>query len=182
MSNLSSLFLFPRDIKSLIQQISIIGCGWLGLPLAKHLIAKGYTIKGSTTSNAKIETLKNAAINGYVINLHENGIKGNLSQFLDGSETIIINVPPGLRKNPNKNHISEMRHLILATEKENIKNVLYISSTSIFKDESNFPQITHLSQPNSDSNSSKQLIEIEHILQNDMFGPPDSYKYNCFQT
>ena len=37
------------------EKISILGCGWLGLPLAKSLLAKGYKIKGSTTSESKLE-------------------------------------------------------------------------------------------------------------------------------
>lgn len=27
--------------------ISILGCGWLGLPLGQHLVQQGYHIKGS---------------------------------------------------------------------------------------------------------------------------------------
>ncbi|MEZ7854793.1 MAG: SDR family NAD(P)-dependent oxidoreductase, partial [Cyclobacteriaceae bacterium] len=30
--------------------ISILGCGWLGLPLARQLVQQGHQIKGSTTS------------------------------------------------------------------------------------------------------------------------------------
>lgn len=29
--------------------VSILGCGWLGLPLAEQLLAEGYSVKGSTT-------------------------------------------------------------------------------------------------------------------------------------
>ena len=28
-----------------MESISILGCGWLGLPLAEHLIKKGYKVK-----------------------------------------------------------------------------------------------------------------------------------------
>ena len=35
-------------------QVSILGCGWLGLPLAKSLIEKGFSVNGSTTSVEKI--------------------------------------------------------------------------------------------------------------------------------
>ena len=31
-----------------METISILGCGWLGLPLADYLIGKGYELKGST--------------------------------------------------------------------------------------------------------------------------------------
>jgi nucleoside-diphosphate-sugar epimerase len=145
-------------------QISIIGCGWLGLDLAKNLIANGYTIKGSTTSKDKLDVLKTEPIIPFLIRLNETEITGNSSKFLSNSETIIINMPPGLRKNPNKNHVAEIKHLVKAIEKSSIKNVLYISSTSVFKEDFNFTKITEHQQPNATSNSGKQLIEIENLL------------------
>ena len=148
------------------KQISIIGCGWLGLSLAEFLIENDYLVKGSTTSNTKLEHLKTHAIDGFLIRLDESQISGNYSDFLAGSETIIINIPPGLRKNPSKNHVKEIRHLITVIENENIKNVLYISSTSVFKDESHFPKIIDSTVPNATTNNTKQLIEIEHLLLN----------------
>ena len=145
-------------------QISIIGCGWLGLPLAEFLIAKGYEINGSTTSKSKLQILKNASINAFQIQLSENGISGEVDNFLMRSETVIINIPPGLRKNPNKNHVLEIEHLVRAIEAQHIKHVIYISSTSVFEDETHFPVIDSATFPNAASTSSKQLIAIEDML------------------
>lgn len=145
-------------------QISIIGCGWLGLDLAKTLAKATFKIKGSTTSKHKIDILKTHAIQPFVVELHESGISGDYSQFLTGSDTVIINIPPGLRRNPNKNHALEIKHLIEAIESQAIKNVLYISSTSVFENEESFPKITNNTKPNSRSNSAKQLIAIEKML------------------
>ena len=36
-------------------KIGIIGCGWLGLPLAKLFLKNGFLVKGSTTSKEKIK-------------------------------------------------------------------------------------------------------------------------------
>ena len=47
------------------KSISILGCGWLGLPLARQLIKLGYSVKGSTTSPEKIQILKGSQIDGY---------------------------------------------------------------------------------------------------------------------
>ncbi|WP_299120936.1 NAD(P)H-binding protein [uncultured Winogradskyella sp.] len=148
------------------KQISVIGCGWLGLPLATFLIDEGFKVRGSTTSENKLELLKKHAIEGFIIRLNEDGISGNYSECLKGSEIVIINIPPGLRRNTDKNHVAELSHLIKAIEAHRVENVLYVSSTSVFKDESHFPIITDLTAPNATSNSSKQLIEIEQKLQN----------------
>ena len=148
------------------KQISIIGCGWLGLPLAKCMVSEGFVVKGSTTSEEKLEFLKKAGILPYIISLNENEIVGNYSGFLDESEIIVINIPPGLRKKPGKNHVTEIQNLIEAIEKSNVTKVLYISSTSVFKNEVDFPVISNYTEPNNTTNSAKQLIEIEKKLIN----------------
>ncbi len=44
------------------QTVSILGCGWLGLPLAKALIKKGFIVKGSTTAEEHLEQLRTEGI------------------------------------------------------------------------------------------------------------------------
>ena len=146
-------------------KISIIGCGWLGLPLAKHLIKEGFDIKGSTTSHLKLDHLKSSNIDPYVIRLSETKIEGDVHRFLLNSKIVIINIPPGLRKNPNKNHVNEIKHLITHIEAQHIKHVLYISSTSVYKNEASMPNITVENLPNAVSNNGRQLITIEQMLQ-----------------
>lgn len=162
----SGLFLFLQGLNdtALQTQISIIGCGWLGLPLAKFLIGKGYKIKGSTTSSDKIKTLTEAGIKAYKVSLSETQINGNYKDFLEGSDIVVINIPPGLRKNPAKNHLDEIKHLVKAIGRHKIKHVLYISSTSVFKDEAHFPEITSTTIPNGETNIAQQLIAIEKLL------------------
>lgn len=50
-------------------KISILGCGWLGFPLAKALLLKGFSVKGSTTSSEKLATLEKAGITPFLITL-----------------------------------------------------------------------------------------------------------------
>ena len=145
-------------------QISILGCGWLGLDLAKILIAKNYAIKGSTTSTNKIEKLKFCKIEPYIIRLKEDEIEGDYSGFLARSEVLVINIPPGLRRNSNKNHVEEIKQLIPHVEKSSIQKVIFVSSISVFKNEKHFPKIKATTLPNSESNNGKQLIEIENLL------------------
>ncbi|WP_115460877.1 NAD(P)H-binding protein [Winogradskyella aurantiaca] len=143
------------------KQISIIGCGWLGLPLAKKLASHGYKIKGSTTSVSKLKNLKEAGIEPYHVQLHASKITGDIDGFLRDSTIVIINIPPGLRKNPNKDHVSEISRLLKAIQKASVKHILYVSSISVFEDDTDFPVITNTSTPNGTSNSAQQLIAIE---------------------
>lgn len=146
-------------------QISIIGCGWLGFPLATYAIENGYSIKGSTTSTEKMTVLKSSGIDPYVINLSDTHIEGDIERCLLGSSTLIVNIPPGLRKHPEKDFVNQMRLLMSYIEPSTIKYVLFISSTSVYADLTSIPTITEDSIPNPDSNSGKQLLAVEALFQ-----------------
>lgn len=53
--------------------IGILGCGWLGKPLAEHLLAEGYRVKGSTTTPEKKEILLDAGIEAFKVTLTSTG-------------------------------------------------------------------------------------------------------------
>lgn len=147
------------------KQISIIGCGWLGLPLAAALIQDGHSVKGSTTSADKVDLLKQEGIHPFVVTISEKHVEGNITACLKGSEILFINIPPGLRKNPNADIVKKMHLLCTHIKNSGIKNVLYVSSTSVYEDELNIPIITEKSPINGQSSASKQLIAAEQVFQ-----------------
>ncbi|TAH03652.1 MAG: SDR family NAD(P)-dependent oxidoreductase [Sphingobacteriales bacterium] len=117
-------------LNNVIKSISIVGCGWLGLPLAKFLITKGYLVKGSTTSLVKLESLKNAGIVPFLLHLNPAISGNNTNQFFD-SDLIIINIPPG-RNTFVDDYVQKMNHLNDAIIDSRIKKVIFISSTSVY--------------------------------------------------
>lgn len=144
--------------------ISILGCGWLGFPLAKELIKTGHEVKGSTTSLEKITTLQAEGIVAYQIQLFEEGILGDLSAFLDSAEVLVINIPPGLRKNPNGDFVKKTQILEGYLEKSAVEKVLFVSSTSVYEDSVNFPVYCEKDIPNGTAQNSVQLAAAEGVL------------------
>lgn len=156
-----------------MKQISILGCGWLGLPLAKALIINGFSVKGSTTSEEKLSTLKSFGIDPFLISLDSKSINGDIEDFLIGSETLIIDIPPQLRrKNDNSSTVHEkvfvekIKTLIPYIEKSTLENVLFVSSTSVYGKANG--TITEETIPKPDTESGKQLLEAELLLQNNL--------------
>ena len=144
-------------------KISILGCGWLGFPLAKALTENGFSVKGSTTSSEKIARLEQAGIIPFLIEIGENGINGNADQFLEESQVLIINIPPKLRGNSTENFVSKIKNIVPFIEKSKIKKVLFVSSTSVFSDEDKV--VTEETIPNPDTESGNQLLQCEKLLQ-----------------
>src|SRR6476620_3434549 len=145
-------------------QISILGCGWLGLPLAKSLIAKGFSVKGSTTSEGKISFLETNGIQAFQIEIGECEIKGAIDSFLENSEILIIDIPPKLRGASSENFVRKIENLIQVIENSNIKKVIFISSTSVYADGNGIITEETAAQP--DTESGKQLREAELLLPN----------------
>lgn len=146
-------------------QISIIGCGWLGLPLAKELINKGYKVKGTTTSKDKLSALSKFDIDAYYLQINTENIIGNVQEAFSGSDVLVLNIPPGLRKNSEEDFFSKIKNLLPHIEASKIKKILFVSSTSVYADVDSFPEITEKINPNPDTESGRQLLIAEELLQ-----------------
>ena len=151
--------------------ITILGCGWFGLPLAKSLLSKGYNVKGSTTSATKLKTLKEAEIIPFQIQLNEQEIIGNISDFLHETDVLIIAIPPGLRKeilSSEMTFMNKMKTLIPYIEKSGIQKVLFVSSTSVYGDRFPIVEYTESTQTHPDTESGRQLVLSEKLLQSNI--------------
>jgi len=149
-----------------IMNISILGCGWLGLPLAKALLDGGYTVKGTTTNREKMTVLSSEGIMPYLINLHSEGVQGDLTAFLSEADILIIDIPPGLRNDPDANFIGKIGRLKDYIKKSGVKKVLFVSATSVYEDSPEFPVYTENDPANGTAENSKQLRSAEELLKN----------------
>ena len=101
--------------------ISILGCGWLGKALAIELIKKNYSVKGSTTSSHKINELKSIGIQAHLINISEFTLDS--SEFLK-SDCLIIAI--------TSKQSDDFKQLITLIEHSAIKEIIFVSSTSVY--------------------------------------------------
>jgi nucleoside-diphosphate-sugar epimerase len=147
----------------LIKTIGIIGCGWLGLPLAKSLKVEGYSIFGTTTSKDKMNLLKKVGIQAFQIELSDSEIKGPITDFLNSCETLIINVPPKLRgPGPKASYVGKMQLLLEQLQNSTITHVVFVSSTSVYSDAQG--TVTEETTPKPTSESGKQLLQCEQLF------------------
>ena len=152
-----------------MKTISLLGCGWLGLPLAKQLMEKGYTVKGTTTTEDKITVLESAGVFPYLLALSEDNALIDfvaLEAFLADSSCLIIAIPPKLRGAVKEDFVLKIKNIIPSIEQSSIKNILFVSSTAVYKDTIHFEEWTtvdSLAEP--DTENGKQLLEVEQLLQ-----------------
>lgn len=142
--------------------IGILGCGWLGFPLAKHFANKGYQVRGSTTSVDKILSLALHDINPFLIAVHNHHTEGNLDYFLKDLDVLVINLPPRLNSNPKSNFVSKIRTLIKKVQDTTTKNIIFISSTSVYGNAECMVDENSLTRPLTESG--RQILEAEKLL------------------
>ena len=142
-------------------QISIIACGWLGLPLGKFLVDNGHQVLGSTTKESKKQALSDAGINPFILNLSPAITSDNFIKLID-SEVIIINIPPRVAKNGENFHYQQIQNLaknILNNfERKTLPKVIFISSTSVYPDQN------QIATENSEIIENHVLVKVENLL------------------
>ncbi|MFT5883964.1 MAG: nucleoside-diphosphate-sugar epimerase [Arcticibacterium sp.] len=111
--------------------VSILGCGWLGLPLAEFLIKKECKVLGSTTSIDKIEILKQKKIIPELINLNPEWPADVSNEYLY-SEVLIICFPPKLRTHGEAFFLSQIKSLAQHLNQFDAKKIIFTSSTSVY--------------------------------------------------
>ncbi|MFD0862884.1 SDR family oxidoreductase [Sungkyunkwania multivorans] len=146
------------------KHIAILGCGWLGLPLAKELIEKGHRISGTTTSADKLAILEAAGISPFLVELTEKEIRGDLETFLNSAQILVIDIPPKLRGLNSESFVKKIQHLIPYIEASSVEKVLFISSTSVYADDTLFSEVDEDTLPHPISESGKQLLVVERLL------------------
>lgn len=141
-------------------KISILGCGWYGLGLAKELIKNGYIVKGSTTTPDKLENLQQTGILPYLINFTEEENRVD-NDFFD-CDILIISIPP--KRNTAEQHtfLSKIQKVSKAALEGNIPNVIFISATSVYGDYNQ--KVNEQTIPNPETESGKAILAAEQTL------------------
>ena len=143
-------------------KIGILGCGWLGFPLAKNLIKQGFKIKGSTTNKEKIKSLEKENIEPYLIEIGENKDSKSLDSFLEKLDILILNIPPKLRSNIKSNYFEKVKFIKNSKNFDKVKHLVFISSTSVYGSKQG--KINSKTIPVPDSKSGKEILKVEQLF------------------
>ena len=112
--------------------ISVLGCGWLGLPLAEKMVQKGFQVKGSTTTPEKMQQLQDKGIRPFLVRL-EPEVNQDFNPTFFECDTLILNIPPS-RKRPDIDNFypAQIDEVLRLSEKSGLKKILFVSSTSVY--------------------------------------------------
>jgi nucleoside-diphosphate-sugar epimerase len=157
--------LMNKDSKIEKKRISILGCGWLGFPLAKRLLNNDSTseVKGSTTSSDKLDIINNAGIEGFLFDLKPDFSvdEKTICQFFD-VDCLIISLPPRLSKSEPGHYQKQMENVVARIKTSPIKEIILLSSTGIYSDLNQVAKEQHVTVP--EESASPEMVAAEKLL------------------
>ena len=143
--------------------VSILGCGWLGVPLGRFLADRGFMVKGSVTNTDKFDSLKTAGILPFRVMIDESGIETDNTSFFE-TDVLIISIPPRRIEGIERIFPAQIAQLIPVILKYEIRKVIFISSTSVYPENRQKAKETDVLSP--DKASGKALVVAENLLRN----------------
>ncbi|QDA61763.1 SDR family oxidoreductase [Hymenobacter jejuensis] len=138
--------------------IAVLGCGWLGLPLAKALVAAGHVVTGSTTRPSHLLKLRDAGITPYLLRLGPEFTQTDddtLRAMLIGADVLVLNVPPRKTASTYPDLLRPVQQAIAAC---GVRHILFVSSTSVYPDE---PRVMTEVDAVSTATASSDLLRAE---------------------
>jgi nucleoside-diphosphate-sugar epimerase len=146
-----------------VKTVSILGCGWLGFPLAEQFLEDGYIVKGSTTSPEKLPIFWKRGIKPYELRFNPEPEGDDLADFLE-TDFLIIDIPPKAGKQGDNFHPQQIQSVADALQKTGgqIPHTIYVSSTSIYPDLNREVVEEDVVMP--DQSASPAFVEAEQII------------------
>jgi nucleoside-diphosphate-sugar epimerase len=143
--------------------VSILGCGWLGVALGKHLRNRRFSVKGSVTSPEKFGLLRTSGIGPFRIVLNENNVEVDDPAFFE-TDVLVIAIPPRRIDEIERIFPTQIAQLIPIILKSGIRKVIFISSTSVYPENLKTAHESDVLYP--DKASGKACLATENLLNN----------------
>lgn len=145
-----------------MEKISIIGLGWLGLPLAKHLQARDKQVQGSKSSSEGVEALKDAGIDCQLFNTTlDLSLRKSRIKALFSCDAFIITLPPNGHHGHDK-YPSIISALAKSAEYCGAKRIIFTSSISVYGKQSKI--MTEETSCEPATAAGKALVKAEDAL------------------
>ena len=140
--------------------VSILGCGWYGKALALSLIKKGFSVKGSATSEEKVKLLEQEGIESYLLKLGDEDLPMPNDFF--NCDILVISIPPRTRSGEGDSYLAKLHAAVKNVLANRVKKVIYISSTGVYSEQNK--TLNELDEPLPDNPSGQILLDAENLL------------------
>jgi nucleoside-diphosphate-sugar epimerase len=139
--------------------VSILGCGWLGSALGKHLVESGHRVNGSVTKPPKLSVLNNMGMQSFLLEIIEDTSIDPGSAFWTCDALVISS---NVKLDNNAGYLNGLKDVAQILLSKNVRRIIIVSSTSVYGDSNSGISESGPVQPS--TTSAQRLVEIEDIF------------------
>ena len=153
-----------------MKKVSIIGLGWLGEATGLLLQKQGYQVLGSSTRLEKVEILRKRGLDAIHFALSP-APEGTDYYRLFDSEIMVVTLPPRSRQGDGELYLQQLASLRALIAESSLKQLIFISSTGIYPNESKSSLYTEAEPINTSNAGNPVLHQAEALMES-----PSSYQ------
>jgi nucleoside-diphosphate-sugar epimerase len=146
-----------------MKKVSIIGLGWLGEAAGLLLQKQGYQVLGSSTRPEKVEILRKRGMDALHFALSP-APEGMGYQRLFDSEILVVTLPPRSREGDGELYLQQLASLRALIAGSSVKQLIFISSTGIYPNESKSSPYTEEEPLNASNAGNSVLYQAEALM------------------
>ena len=147
-----------------MKKVSIIGLGWLGEATGLLLQTQGYEVLGSSTRPEKVEILRKRGLDAIHFALTPAPEGTDYSRLFD-SEILVVTLPPRSRQGDGELYLKQLASLRELIARSSVKQLIFISSTGIYPNESKSLPYTEVEPINARNAGNPVLYEAEALME-----------------
>ncbi|RPH28119.1 SDR family oxidoreductase [Buttiauxella warmboldiae] len=116
-----------------MKKVAIVGLGWLGMPLALSLSARGWQVTGSKTTLDGVEAARMCGIDGYQLQLTPELVcdSDDLDALLD-ADALVITLPARRTGEGDDFYLQAVQEIVDSALAHSIPRIIFTSSTSVY--------------------------------------------------
>ncbi|MEW7314388.1 SDR family oxidoreductase [Buttiauxella gaviniae] len=116
-----------------MKKVAIVGLGWLGMPLAMSLSARGWQVTGSKTMLDGVEAARMSGIDSYQLQLTPELVcdSDDLDALLD-VDALVITLPARRTGEGDDFYLQAVQEIVDSALAHNIPRIIFTSSTSVY--------------------------------------------------
>lgn len=146
-----------------MKKVAIVGLGWLGMPLAMALSARGWQVSGSKTTPDGVEAARMCGIEGYQLELTPELIcDADDLEALLSVDALVVTLPASRTVEGGERYVQAVQQIVDSALAFNVPRILFTSSTSVYGKGGGVMRENSPLQP--ETVAGKTLVELENWL------------------
>lgn len=116
-----------------MKKVAIIGLGWLGMPLALSLMARGYQVLGSKTTADGVEAARMCGIESYLLQLQPQLVCDSEAQeALFNVDALVLTLPARRSGEGDDFYFQAVQQVVDSALAHGVPRIIFTSSTSVY--------------------------------------------------